>query len=635
MSTPVQPRCHLHLPITDSSGVVFPYASITLSNAVTGGAIATDAFVQAEGGNPVSFPLFSAPAIVDIWTDEPVRVRVVAEVSDNVRVILDGIDIMPPAANIVRSPGRMAISGAENIETTAVLMSGAPNEGVFRVADPIGTHEHEGDSKGSVVLTGEQPTDYGPNQSWIGHQAGRNTGSPSSGSSALGANTLLHGASSTVLGISEVAAQPSTGLSGDMATVLSSEDGDATAGSTVVGPGNQTAQGKDMVVLGGPTLPANGTVAPNGSVIVGPGNVIGAATAVKIGADHPASDAGPSHLAIGRGNSAQTIDLPWNGEQTPISIGRDISLDGDPSDQESADDWFGGVSPLAMGTNSTAFSPSLTLLQGDAVTQVAMRAVGDVVVNGQRTWDNQTTTLGFFGDTGIVRPQIPYDSTTVNNNLFNSLLKILSDMGLVYTNDVAQVTESGDHPDGSLLEFAETGQALQWKLPPTSPDYRADNPFTIASGKVVLNAANAPFPPNGVPAIYSAGRADASASARFTYGGVTADDNATGLMLRCLHEKSLLGGETIATTKGYLVGKTAVYAMSGDTISSTVATHSTPVTSGQLLRADCDGTSVVVLADDVQISAFTDATWTTRVKFGYRLTPTTNVSDFAVLPFGF
>lgn len=632
MSTPVQPRCHLHLPIIDSAGRVFPYASITLLDADTGAPLSTNAYVQAEGGNPIVFPLFTDPAVIDIWTDDPVRAQVVAEVSDNVRIVLDAVDILPPAAHVVRAARGFEITGAEGIVDTAVLMSSGPGEATFRVADPVGTHEHEGDSRGSVVLTGEEPLDYHPYQTWVGHHAGRNRATSTTGSSAYGASAELGGASATIMGM---------GTSWDMATVLSSEDGDATVGSTVAGPGNLTAQGRDMTVLGGLTEPVSPSSVLNGSTIVGSGNAVGAAGVVKIGPSHPASDAGPSHVTIGPGNTAQSSNLPWSGPQAPFALGgSQITLGGDPDGQQSPDDWFGGVGPLAVGVNSPEFSPSIGLLQGNAVTQTALRVEGDVVVNGQRTHANTTTSLGFFGKTGTVRPQIPYSATSVPNALLDQVLRALARVGLIYTIDVPQVRESGDHPDGTSLEFAETGQALQWRLPPASPDYRDANPFTVASGMVVLNSARGPFPATGVPAIYSAGRSDVSVEAKFLYnpvdgGAYHPDDDVTGLMVRCLHEKGTIGGQTTAVTRGYLIGRRYVYAVDGATLSAPIATHATPVAQGQTLRVTCHGTSVRVFADQTEISSFTDSTRTTRVKMGYRLTPTTKVSDFLVSPFGF
>jgi hypothetical protein len=795
-------RCHIHLPIINSAGDVFPYASVTLLDGETGGALGVDVFSQADGGNPIAFPLFTDPAVIDLWTDVAVRVQIVAEVSDNTRLVLYGIDILPPADNIVTSPIPIGITGADAIESTAVLMSAERGHAVFRTTDPVGTHEHEGDSSGSVVLTGEPPTDFNPYQSWIGYHAGENASPSSIGSSAIGGHATVYGASSTVMGIAEIVTHIATGVSGDMAVMLSSEDGTASAGSVVAGPANLTGQGRDMAVLGGLTGPTSPSSVPTGTVSIGAGNVIGAAGAVKIGPNHPTSTAGANHVAVGTGNVAQNNLLPWAAEQNPVALGQNIVLAGDPSNVASADDWFGGVGPLAMGKSDLSFSPSIVLLQGNTVTQMALRAQGDVVTNGQRTYSNTTTTLGFFGAVGDVRKKVSYDPNDYPHQLVTDVMQALSKMGLIYTNDVPQVYQGGHQADGTPVEFAETGQSLQWKLPPTSPAYRPLNDFTIASSKITLNAARSPFPTRGVPAIYSAALSDVTVQGKFVYNptgtnavtnpgfetdtsgwatwdsstiarvttrakygdaclqitpagtgwaartmykvavtpgqavnvsayvnpdsavncrlslewmnsggtyltgvpiyindqmlplntwtrmsasttaapagaafallvvgyygsvvtpssdkvyvdaaqivvgssalppfvepsGYHPDDLHTGLMIRCLHEKSIVGGQTIATPKGYLVGRRNVYAVAGNSITSTVATHSTPVATGQTLQADCSGTSVVIRANGTQISTFTDSTWTTRVKFGYRICESTQASDFLVLPFGF
>jgi hypothetical protein len=602
------------------------------------------------------------------------------------------------------------------------------------------------------------------------------------------------------MGQGAIVQQASGGVRGSLATFLSSQDGDAASGSTVAGGGNLTALGRNMTVVGALNT---ATGAATDSVLLGSGNSVGASGVVKIGVNHgTASGAGNDHTVIGPGNSAQTNRLPWAGAQTPYALGgSSVSLAGDPSDQVSATDAFCGIGPLAMGTNSTDWSPSIGLLQGNAVTSTALRADGDVVVNGQRTWSNASTTLGFYGAVGMARQTVTQDSV-YPSTLLNSLLQALSKMGLVYTTDVPQVLESGHHTDGTRLEFAETGQALQWKLPAASVDYRADNDFTVASNKITLNAATAPFPTRGVAGVYSAALANVIAQGQFTYnptgtnviwnsefeadtngwndwdtgtvltrentfskfgrysmkltptgssnynrtgftftttagtnvnwsvhvrpqanykigmviewftntwtfisstksivtaptlntwtrlnlggvapagainaavtvgyanddavtvpntalmhidgamlstgsqtlqpyvdsGGYHPHDDATGLMIRSLHEKSTVGGQPAATLKGYLVGRRYVWQMSGNTITATVATHSTPVAAGQLLQADCNGTSIIIRANGTQISTFTDSTWTTQVKFGYRVTETTKVSDFLVLPFGF
>lgn len=794
-------RCHLHLPILDSSGTVYPYASLRFTDEA-GQPIAEPIYVQPTGGNPISQPLFADPAVVDIWTDNPVRVQIVASMANNVQVRLEGVDLLPDAARMVRTPGRIRVSDIDSTSSATVLMSSRPQEAAFRLVDPVGTHQHEGDSTGSVVLTGEEPADYNPYQTWIGFHAGENSAASSAGSSALGPHAVVQGASSTLLGIGQVLPQTGTGIPGDTATVLSGEDGTASAGTTSVGAANVTAQGANMTLLGSVNGPSSPTSVPDGSVVVGSGNVIGAAGAVKVGANHPAANAGANQTAIGNANSAQSNGLPWSptGSQAGVALGIATTLAGDPSTALSSDDWFGGVGPLAAGLNSVSFNPSLINLTGTLASQTSLQVLGDAVANGHRTYSATSTTLGFYGATGTTRPKVPYNVGDVTNAQLRALCQALARVGLIYVTDVPVVGESGGHPDGSALEFAETGQALQWLLPPSSPDYRPVSPFTVASNQVVLNAALAPFPTRGCPALYSAGLADVTVQGVFGYNptgtnlctnsgfevdlsgwsardgagifldaahvrfglsamvvspsgtapgaraayaldGVVAgnqyhwstwvypaasrnvrisveyldgasapvgagdaydvvlpvntwsrigvasttpvgatkarflvgyfqtagtvpgadllwvdgamvasgtaqqpfvdengyhpNDRHTGLMLRSYNAQSVVSSQTRAVVTGYLVGRVAVYAMTGNIVSSIVTNLSSPIASGDVLSADCLGTSVTVRKNGVSVATFTDSTSSTRVKHGFRVCETTSASAFQVLPFGF
>jgi len=630
-------RAHLHLPLIDSSGALFPYASVTL-NDDSGTALDVDVFVQPSGGNPVEFPFFVDPGVIDVWLDVPSRVQIVAEVADNVRIVLDGVDILPSPERVTQTPAPITVTGAASPTAQSVLMSSGPGEATFRVTDPVGTHEHEGDSAGSVVLTGEEPRDFNPYQSWVGYHAGENAAPNSAGSSAMGDQAVVYGTSATILGAGQIGAQTSTGLAGDFATVLSSEAGTATGGSTTVGAANLTQTARDMTVLGGLKRPS-GSSAPNGATVVGAGNVVGASGALKIGPNHPSSAAGANHTTIGAANVAQQNGLPWAGPQTPIAIGAAKTLAGDPSDVASGTDWFGGVGPLAVGVNDPSFNPSLINLAGSLATQVAFRVVGDVVTNGHPTYSATSTTLGFYGKTGATRPQIAIDPNDVSNPMLTTLLGYLSKLGLIYTTGTPILTESGTHADGTPLEFAETGQALQWKLPPTSTDYRPANAFTVASNKIVLNSALAPFPTHGLPALYSCGRADVSVQGRFGYSTATSgfpdSDLYTGLMIRSSLAQSIVGGQPVAVPTGILVGRAAVYSVAGNTISSTLTTLSTSPAAGDLLQADCSGTSITIRVNGTSVATLTDSTFNSLVKHGYRLMPGTSAWAFQVSPFGF
>lgn len=633
------PRCHLHLPIIDSAGVVYPYASIAFNDARTGLPTTEPIYVQPTGGNPVARPLFADPAVIEIWTDNPVRFQIVATVANNVRIQLDAVDLLPEPTTIVHTTVPLRITGGTDLPAGAALMTSLPGEAAFRVSNPVVTHQHEGDSVGSVVLTGEDATDFNPYQTWVGYQAGENSAASSTGSSALGPHAVVQGASATIAGIGQVTYHPATNLPGDSATVLSSEDGTATSGSTTIGAANLAKQGLNMTLVGSLNGPTSSLSVPDDAVAVGPGNVVGAAGSVKIGPNHPASTAGANHLTVGAGNTAQANGLPWAGAQTPVAVGDTTTLAGDPSTALSSTDWFGGVGPLAVGTNSTAFNPSLVSLSSAVTTQTLLKVGGDAVVNGQRTYSGTSTTLGFYGATGVVRPKITYNAGDVANTEVTSLCQALARIGLIYVTDVPVVTESGTHPDGTALEFAETGQALQWKLPPTSPAYRAANPFTIASNKVVLNAANGPFPTKGCAGLYSAGLPDVSVRGRFGYSAATsgfpATDLYTGLMVRSYNAQTIVGGQPQAVVTGYLVGRSAVYLVADNTVTSTVTTLSSSPAAGDLLQADCSGTSVTIRVNGASVASFTDSTLNTRVKHGFRVCDTTNASALQVYPFGF
>lgn len=638
MTTPI-PRCHLHLPITDSAGVAYPYASVRFNDPDTGAATTEPIYVQPMDGNPVSQPLFVDPAVIDIWTDNPVRLQVVATVANNVRIQLDGVDLLPEPSTVAQSTARLRVTGADTVNPNSVLMTSLPGEATFRVANPLATHQHEGDSIGSVVLTGEEATDFNPYQTWVGYQAGENTAANSTGSTALGPHAVVQGASSTIAGIGQILPQPSTGITGDTATVLSSEDGTATSGSTTIGAANLAKQGINMTLVGSLNGPSSPSSVPDGAVAVGPGNVTGAAGSVKIGPNHPTSNAGPNHTSIGSGNVSQQNGLPWSTNQTPVAIGTSATLAGDPSTALSSDDWFGGVGPLAIGSNTGAFNPSLITLSGSVSTQTMLKVNGDVTINAQRTYNSFSTTLGWFGATGIIRPKISYNAADVPNAQLTALCQALAKLGLIYTTDVPVVTESAAHPNNSILEFAETGQALQWKLPPASPAYRSTNPFIVSSNAVVLNGALGPYPTTGCAALYSAGLADVSVRGRFGYSAATSgfppSDLYTGLMIRSYNAQSVVGGQTQAVVTGYLVGRAAVYKMADNSVTSTVATLSASPAAGDLLQADCSGTSVTVRVNGTSVATFTDSTLNSRVKHGFRVCGTGSASAFQVFPFGF
>jgi hypothetical protein len=117
--------------------------------------------------------------------------------------------------------------------------------------------------------------------------------------------------------------------------------------------------------------------------------------------------------------------------------------------------------------------------------------------------------------------------------------------------------------------------------------------------------------------------------------GYHPDDRHTGLMFRSYNAQSVVGGQTQAVVTGYMVGRTAVYSMADNAISATVATLSTPISTGDLLQADCSGTSVTIRRNGSSVATFTDSTLNSRVKHGFRVCESTSAYGLQVFPFGF
>lgn len=527
MTTPIG-RAHLHLPIQDATGAVYSYAQVQFLQPGTLTPTTEPIYAQGTGGAAITQPLFCDPAVIDVWTNNAVRVDIVATVPGNVRVAIPGIDIRPDADLVANAPGRMTMSGSQNTSTSTILMSLDTQSASFQTVDIASTHQHQGDSAGSVVLTGEQATDFDPYQTWVGYHAGENPASNSTGSTALGPLAELNGTVATILGVGEVTTQTSTGVLGDQAVIVSGEDSNASQGTTTLGSANLLRQGTAMTVVGSLNGPSSPSAVPNGATVVGSGDVVGAAGEVKIGANHPTSTAGPAQVVIGNANIAQKTLLPWAGTEYPVALGQNITLAGDPSTNTSTDDWFGGVGPLAIGRNSTTWTPSLEMLQGNAATQALLRVTGDASVAGNPTWNNTSMTLGFYGSAGTTRPKINYNSTDVAHPLLTALMNDLAGQGLILTNTQPVVLMNGGYAVGSPLEFADTGQALQWSVPATSPTYMATNPFQVTTGGGISLATTAaqtlPTMRNrGVPALFGAGMQDQVVFGQFVFNptGVT------------------------------------------------------------------------------------------------------------------
>jgi hypothetical protein len=397
---------------------------------------------------------------------------------------------------------------------------------------------------------------------------------------------------------------------------------------------------------------------------------------------------------------------------------------------------------------------------------------------------------------------VEYNATDVFHQLLQDTLNALAGTGLILTPTRAVVTESGNHPNGTPLEFAETGQALQWQTPAGSTDGVATNPFLVSGNQVTLQpgalAGYATGRNRGFPALYSGSMQDVTLQGQFTFnptgtnlitnpdfetnttgwtaydtgtvlahdttharynsaamkltpGGSTQgsraswslttapstpytfsawvyptstrqtwiamdgfssgsvftgtiafaaaplvantwqrilvsgtapasgtasvsfnvgfmsvsghtpntefmwvdgamvqtglvlnqfvdstgycpDDYFTGLMVKSYLAKSVVGGSTVATSQGYLMGRRNVYIMSGKSITSTLTSLSTTANSGDVMGVKVSGTAITFTVNGSTVASITDGLYTSRVKCGFRVTESTSAYNFAAYP---
>lgn len=212
-------RTHLHLPVTAPNGDLLDYAEVTF---LEGSAqVATSAalyLLDDPQASPQDQPILFAPAIIDIWCDEPHRFDLKVTGPQGFSAIIPGVDL-PPAP--------------EQSATTAVptRIQQPPSEGRVLVSDGtsqywaflevIAPHDHDGTQPGSTRLDlGLSPADAQPNQTWVGAAAGPDaTVADATAASALGAQAEPLGRHVSVFG-QAAATVALAGVAGDDAVAL-------------------------------------------------------------------------------------------------------------------------------------------------------------------------------------------------------------------------------------------------------------------------------------------------------------------------------------------------------------------------------------------------------------------------------
>lgn len=161
-------RCHLYMPLIDSSGVTYPFAEVTLLDSVTGTPIEAPVYLEPIGGAPQTWPILVDPAVVNLWLDAPARVTLQALLPGGSSFTRAGVDISPAPAATVRTREPLHIGSAEGLNSQAMLAVSPDGSAVWQVLDVLRDHRHEGDAPDSTVLGMADLQDIYPGQTWLG-----------------------------------------------------------------------------------------------------------------------------------------------------------------------------------------------------------------------------------------------------------------------------------------------------------------------------------------------------------------------------------------------------------------------------------------------------------------------------------
>lgn len=165
-------RCHLYLPLVDSGGTLYPYTQVTLLDPATNQPITTPVYDTPTDGTPITFPAFFDPAVVDLWVDTPMRVTLVAVMSQDVTITLPNLDIAPAPESTITTDHPLRLIRPNLVNPDAVLVAGFDGLVSWQLSDAFAHHNHSGDGPQSVVAGVLDPTNWASQQVWVGSGVG-------------------------------------------------------------------------------------------------------------------------------------------------------------------------------------------------------------------------------------------------------------------------------------------------------------------------------------------------------------------------------------------------------------------------------------------------------------------------------
>lgn len=600
-------RAHASVPVTDSAGNLVSFVTVTLVESATGALpVGVNFYARPIDGDPITFPVSFRPGIIELWSDTPVRVNLVVSLPNNAVVGYEGVDLNPRSDDIMSAPGRMKISYNDPSQSSALVSTGMTSA-AFQIIAPTLTHQHQGDSLNSVVLTAEDAKDFNPQQTWIGYHAGENTAFDTTGSTAVGFQSVMSGAQTTILGNGSAL--------GDNATLITTQNSSCGEDGTVIGADNIATTATDLTLVGSDNT-ITGT--PANTTVLGSNNTYLAQFSTYLGDAHTVDTSDQNHVLLGHANKLYPLPV----SQVPVRSGFGLGTTAVAANNGSGTDWFGGGSWYPSGYNDEAATASSGMIQSDVVANLMFQVGGNASLGKQSTVDGTTGTLGFFGATPATRTaQTGFGTDTTSNPIpaLSSLVLALHSLGLIRDGIDSTVSIDMTQADGTALEFATTGQALQWSNPVGSTGYQATNPFVFAGGSVSLvdPTASQQF------GVFASGDTDTSVSARITFDPV----GVSGILIRSF--LNLSGGH--AAIDGLLVGKTGIFQVSNGVVGSSLASYSA-LPSTATLSIQSTGTTIKVYdltsGASVLKTTLTSSYNQTKVKVGFMLSKTSSIASF-------
>ena len=215
-------RSHINLPLTNDSGDLLLYATVTVQDPDTGAPVTVPMYADNGDSSPtLDNPMVIAPSIFEVWSDQPMRVNLLVDGSDGFQTTLTGVDIVPDPSDVVRSPNLTRVTNAAEVER--VLTAGPSGKASWSFPTVIPDHDHDGLKPGSTMIDqGDTAVDNQPNQTWIGYQSG-SSAADQTGATSLGAATDPAGRYATALGAGSSVKTSADGSSPYAATVLGSD----------------------------------------------------------------------------------------------------------------------------------------------------------------------------------------------------------------------------------------------------------------------------------------------------------------------------------------------------------------------------------------------------------------------------